>query len=252
MHDNIRLGYLGLNDHEVRVIKSMFTLSPELKESFLLTGTAELDKADLVLVNVDDPGSISQWNQITRVNKLVTPMALSASGRSISGVVPLALPIRLNKLLDALKTVILESTQAGLSDSSSEAGAGFHILVVDDSFPVRKYMEQKLAELSSVATKLSFAESGEEAMEKFNNESFDMVFLDVMMEGVDGYKVCKAIKAKYKSYVVMLTSKKSPFDKVRGTMSGCNAFITKPPTDQRLVEEVEKCVKIVGKKQAKI
>ena len=251
MHDNIRLGYLGLNAHEVRVMRTIFTLSPELKDSYLLTGTSELDKADLVLVNVDDPEAITQWNDITRTNKLVTPMTLSANGKSIDGVVPLALPIRLNKLIEALEDVLQESTQTNITEGTLEAGADFQILVVDDSFPVRKYMEQKLAELASVPTGLSFAENGEEAMLKFKYQNYDMVFLDVMMDGVDGYKVCKAIKSKYKSYVVMLTSKKSPFDKVRGTMSGCDAYITKPPEDQRLVEEVGKCVKVSAKRQRK-
>ena len=249
MHDNIRLGYLGLNAHEVRVMKTIFTLSPELKESFLLTGTNELEKADLVMVNVDDPEAITQWNDITQKNKLATPMTLSACGQSIDGLVPLKLPIRLNKLIEALHDVLAESTQTNIIEGLAGAEDSIHILVVDDSFPVRKYMEQKLAELARVPTVISFAESGEEAMGKFKSKLFDMVFLDVMMDGVDGYKVCKAIKSKYKSYVVMLTSKKSPFDKVRGTMSGCDAYITKPPEDQRLIEEVEKCHKIRAKKR---
>lgn len=251
MHNIIRLGYMGLNPHEVRVVKTMFALSPELKESYLLTGTAELDKADLVLVNIDNPEAITHWKKITRINKFATPMALSATGRTIKGGVYLSLPIRLSKLVSALKKVLLASTETVFNIPSSEDGAGLNILVVDDSYPVRKYMEQKLVELSKVPVELNFAESGEEAMKKFKNQFFDMVFLDVMMEGVDGYKVCKAIKAKYNSFVVMLTSKKSPFDRVRGTMSGCNAYITKPPKDQRLAEELEKCLKNTSRKQVK-
>jgi twitching motility two-component system response regulator PilG len=61
-----------------------------------------------------------------------------------------------------------------------------------------------------------------------------------MMEGLDGYKTCKTIKSNGDSYIVMLTSKKSPFDKVRGTMSGCDAYVTKPPSDERLAEEIQK------------
>ena len=113
-------------------------------------------------------------------------------------------------------------------------------------------MEQKLAEIIRFPTRLSLTASGEEAMVKFAKRDFDLVFLDVIMEGVDGYKVCKAIKSRYSAYVVMLTSKKSPFDKVRGTMSGCDAYITKPPADQRLVDEVEKCVKWRSKKQNRL
>ncbi len=68
-----------------------------------------------------------------------------------------------------------------------------------------------------------------------------------MMEGMDGYQVCKALKSNKSSYVVMLTSKKSPFDRVRGTMSGCDAYVTKPPEDKRLAEEIEKSLKLRAK-----
>jgi len=62
-----------------------------------------------------------------------------------------------------------------------------------------------------------------------------MVFLDVMMEDVNGYEVCKWIKkVKSSINVVMLTSKSSPFDRVRAKLSGCNNFISKPPKDKHL------------------
>jgi DNA-binding response OmpR family regulator len=107
---------------------------------------------------------------------------------------------------------------------------------------VRKYMEHKLTELVDVPIKLYLAANGEEAIEKLTRVSCDLIFLDVMMDGVDGYKVCKMIKSRSNPYIVMLTSKKSPFDKVRGTMSGCDAYITKPPADERLAEEIRKCI----------
>ena len=119
-----------------------------------------------------------------------------------------------------------------------------------DSFPVRKYMENKLGELIEGPLQLSFASSGEEAISKVNSNQYDIIFLDVMMEGVDGYKVCRAIKASRTTYICMLTSKKSPFDKVRGTMSGCDAYVTKPPSDESLVKEVKKCIQYRNRKQA--
>ena len=251
MHDYIRLGYLGLTDSEKRVMKSIFTLSPALKESYILTGSKELEKADLVMVNVDDPNVIIQWNELLRINNLVSPMTLSAKGRTIYGVVPLGLPIRLQKLVEALANVVTEHTSFKIPEGSSKSEAPLHILVVDDSFPVRKYMEQKLTELVRLPTRFSFAESGEQAVQKFQNCTYDMVFLDVTMGGADGYKVCKVIKSEYNTYVVMLTSKKSPFDKIRGTMSGCDAYVTKPPEDQRLLDEIQKCVRRRSKMQFK-
>jgi CheY-like chemotaxis protein len=252
VHDHIRIGYLGLSVHEARVVKTIFTLSPELKESYILTGTAELKKVDLVLVNVDDPGALDQWNALAGVNKIATLIALSAEGKTIDGAISLTLPIRLQRLTEALENVLRDSTKLNIPIDTAKGQVPIEVLVVDDSYPVRKYMEQKLAELAELPTRLSFAESGEQAMRKFQKRNYDMVFLDVMMEGVDGYKVCKAIKSKFNAYVVMLTGKKSPFDKVRGTMSGCDAYVTKPPTDKRLIEELEKCARFHEKKQGKM
>lgn len=257
MHNTIRMGYLGLEDRDVRVLKSMFSLSPQLQKHYVLTGSSELDQADLVLINADNPKAVSYWGKLAKANKLATPMALSAESNTIGDVAPLKLPIRLPKLIKALEEVLSEYTQGNFSnDKKSLSGSGespdgqpFLVLVVDDSYPVRKYMEQKLNDLFKVPARISFAASGEEAMAKFNARSYDMVFLDVMMEGVDGYKVCRSIKSSHSAYVVMLTSKKSPFDKVRGTMSGCDAFITKPPADERLVEEIDKGIRYRAKLQ---
>ena len=249
MHDQIRMGHLGLDDHETRVLKTIFSLSPQLKDGYVLIGSSGLEKADLVLVNLDVPEAIANWKKIARVNRLATPITLSAHGRSVGGVVSLTQPIRLQQLIDVLENVVADRTEVKNPDGSSKSESALNILIVDDSYPVRKYMEQKLTEIIRYPLRLSLTASGEDAMAKIAKRDFDLVFLDVIMEGVDGYKVCKEIKSKYNTYVVMLTSRKSPFDKVRGTMSGCDAYITKPPEDEKLVEEVEKCVTWREKKQ---
>ena len=242
MHDLILLGYLGLTANEVKAVRSIFTISAELKNNYQLASEKEVNNSDLVLVNVDNREAVYRWGKISHKNKLATPITLSAKGRVFKGIVPLSLPIRLQSLIEALQKVASESTKFNIPPDASKDSTPIQILVVDDSYPVRKYMELKLTDIVEEPLRLSFAESGEEAMKKFGTRVFDMVFLDVMMEGADGYKVCRAIKSVYKSYVVMLTSKKSPFDKIRGTMSGCDTYITKPPADQRLIEEISKCL----------
>ena len=252
MHDQIRVGHLGLSGHEARVVKTIFTLSPELQQNYVLTGTAELRKADLVLVNVDDQNAVNQWKKLESINSLATQVALSAHGKTIEGAISLTLPIRLQKLIEALESVLRASTKINIPVDTKMGEVSLEVLVVDDSYPVRKYMEQKLTELAEMPTRLSFAESGEQAMRKFQSRNYDMVFLDVVMEGVDGYRVCKAIKSRFDAYVVMLTGRTSPFDKVRGTMSGCDAYITKPPVDKRLIEELHRCAKFREKKARKV
>jgi two-component system cell cycle response regulator len=248
VHDDIKLSYLGLTDNEVRVLKSIFTLAPQLSENFSLTSPAELDDVDVFLVDADDSQAIERWRQIKLKNDLAVSLMLSSQGESAEGDVTLQRPIRVQKLIAALDDIIREQTQTNNPNLIAEPEVC--VLIVDDSYPVRKYMEHKLSELIQEPLQMSFAVSGEEAIDKVNIKNYDIIFLDVMMEGVDGYKVCRAIKAARKAYIVMLTSKKSPFDKVRGTMSGCDAYMTKPPSDDNLVKEVKKCIQNRNRMQA--
>ena len=248
MHDDIKLSYLGLTDNEVRVLKSIFTLAPQLSENFSLTSPADLDDVDVFLVDADDDQAIARWKQIKQKNDLAMSLMLSSHGESAEGDVTLQRPIRVQKLIAALDDIIQEQTQTNNPNLISEPEV--RVLIVDDSYPVRKYMEHKLVELVKEPLQMSFAGSGEEAIVKVNSKHYDIIFLDVMMEGVDGYKVCRAIKASKKAYIVMLTSKKSPFDKVRGTMSGCDAYVTKPPSDENLVKQVKKCIQNRNRNQA--
>ncbi len=114
------------------------------------------------------------------------------------------------------------------------------VLVVDDNLTVREFMRNKLAAFSF---NVDYAESGEQAIGLTGQKQYTCIFLDVVMPGIDGYQVCKLIKANRsakKTTVVMLTSKSSPFDKIRGAMSGCDAYLTKPVDEEKLVETIAK------------
>lgn len=249
MHEELKLSYVGLTELEVRVLKSIFTLAPQLNENVTLASPEQVEQADIVLVNADHSDSLQIWKSIKQSNSLCTSLMLTDREESVDGDFVLQRPIRVQKLIAALEDIV-EQTSIQFPSSSDEPE--LCVLVVDDSFPVRKYMEHKLAELMDVPIKLHLASNGEEAMGKVSKVACDIIFLDVMMDGVDGYKVCKTIKSKQNPYIVMLTSKKSPFDKVRGTMSGCDAYITKPPADERLVEEIRKCLNRRARKSGKM
>ncbi len=114
------------------------------------------------------------------------------------------------------------------------------VLVVDDNQTVREFMKSKLAAFSF---NVDYAESGEQAIGYTGQKHYACIFLDVVMPGIDGYQVCKLIKSNrsaQKTAVVMLTSKDSPFDKIRGSMSGCDAYLTKPVDEEKLLETIAK------------
>jgi CheY-like chemotaxis protein len=116
------------------------------------------------------------------------------------------------------------------------------VLVVDDSDLALKFMQSRLSQLGYTG---QLARSGEEALAMVASYDFKFVFLDVMMSGLDGYQTCRAIK-QYKSrngtapVVVMLTSRGGTIDKIRGTMAGSDAYLTKPLNEKLLAAVLTK------------
>jgi CheY-like chemotaxis protein len=116
----------------------------------------------------------------------------------------------------------------------------FRVLAVDDSPLMRTFLQNKLA---PYGISPEFAASGEEALFKISKQHYDMIFLDVMLPGMDGYDVCKMIKKNKDNNlmkVVMLTSKDKTFDKIRGTMAGCDGYLTKPVDEIKLRAIIER------------
>ncbi len=118
------------------------------------------------------------------------------------------------------------------------------VLVVDDILPNVKLLEAKLtSEYYEVLT----ATSGKEALEKVEAESPDIVLLDVMMPGMDGFEVCSRIKqnpALAHIPVVMVTALTDTQDKVRGLESGADDFLSKPINDTALMSRVRSLVRL--------
>jgi two-component system, cell cycle response regulator len=117
-----------------------------------------------------------------------------------------------------------------------------HILVVDDSDIALKFMRNRLTRFGF---RTDLANSGEEALGRLGVRPYKFVFLDVMMEGLDGYQTCRAIKQrKYGDekppIVVMLTSRGGTIDKIRGTLAGCDAYLTKPLNERDLIAILSK------------
>ncbi len=125
---------------------------------------------------------------------------------------------------------------ARVSDQTRSTNArAVWVLVVDDDLAVRRFMSAQLAPFN---INVDYASSGEQAVGLTASRHYSCVFLDVVMTGMDGYQVCKLIKAKPSGgeiRVIMLTSRSGTFDKIRGKMSGCDAYLTKPVAKEKLM-----------------
>ncbi|MEO1330163.1 MAG: PleD family two-component system response regulator [Pseudomonadota bacterium] len=118
------------------------------------------------------------------------------------------------------------------------------VLVVDDVAANVKILEAKLtASYFNVLT----AYSGAEALEVAERELPDLILLDVMMPGMNGFECCRRLKANPELShipVVMVTALDQPDDRVRGLEAGADDFLTKPPNDLALFARVRSLVRL--------
>jgi DNA-binding response OmpR family regulator len=99
------------------------------------------------------------------------------------------------------------------------------ILLVDDEQAVQTLLAYPLRK---EGYEVVSATSGAEALERFRDGRFDLVVLDVMLPQLDGFDVCRELRARSTVPIIMLTAKAEEFDKVLGLELGADDYITKP------------------------
>jgi DNA-binding response OmpR family regulator len=99
------------------------------------------------------------------------------------------------------------------------------ILLVDDEESLQKLLSYPLR---SDGYEVVGATDGQEALDRFDEGQFDLVVLDVMLPRVDGFDVCRKLRARSAVPIIMLTAKAEEFDKVLGLELGADDYITKP------------------------
>ena len=113
------------------------------------------------------------------------------------------------------------------------------VMIIDDSNTIRRSAE---IFLKSAGCQVILAEDGFDALAKISNEHPEVIFVDIMMPRLDGYQTCTLIKrnARYKTTpVIMLSSKDGLFDRARGRMVGSDQYLTKPFTQETLIDAVQ-------------
>ncbi|KXO17244.1 response regulator transcription factor [Peptoniphilus sp. GNH] len=108
------------------------------------------------------------------------------------------------------------------------------ILLVEDEEPIRKFVKLNL---EREGYEVFQAGSGEEGLELAYKEFPDIVVLDVMLPGIDGFEVCKRLREKFPSLgIIMLTAKSEDYDKILGLQYGTDDYMSKPfnPTELTL------------------
>jgi twitching motility two-component system response regulator PilG len=266
---------IGFNDVERSMLSSIFSLAARRDPGFAqYEPGAQGRTPDLYLVDADDPAAFNEFRALHKRASLPAVLIGASSQGTPHSVLPR--PLQWARLLQALEDALpgggdeeiaalarslpqsgpdprrsLSGSDTFSRSNSPRAAAPSHaqkkrllsdsVLVVDDNATVRAFMEAKL---QPYGFDVDFAETGEEAIGLSGGNEYTCVFLDVVLPGIDGYQVCKLIKSNRqaikKTAVVMLTSRSSPFDKLRGSLAGCDEYLTKPLDEDRLLEVIAK------------
>lgn len=228
-----RIYHIGLNQKEVAIIQGMFELQPALKNRFVFGEPSSRDQVDMVFVNGDDLGAIDEWQALTLNRPEVIPVMVCAEVRKkYKNLKTIKKPLAFRKFVEILDAVT--STEIERHSESISNMEAMRILVVDDSFPARQFMKYKLEELSDDEKKMlvDYADSGEKAIKMAEENAYDLVFLDVVMPGMDGYEICRKLKNIAPIKVAMLTGRSAVLNRARAKHAGCDYFLAKPPEDQ--------------------
>lgn len=110
------------------------------------------------------------------------------------------------------------------------------ILIVEDEIAIAE-LEKDYLELSGFEVWIET--NGRMGLETAIKEEFDLVILDLMLPDVDGFEICKSIREKKNTPVIMVSAKKDDIDKIRGLGIGADDYMTKPFSPSELVARVK-------------
>ncbi len=125
-----------------------------------------------------------------------------------------------------------------------------NILVVDDEEDIVEVVSHSL---EREGYSVHRAYTGEEALEKITSE-MDLILLDIMLPGLDGYEVCKRLRSRVETEtipIIFLTAKIEEEDQVKGLMLGADAYLTKPVSNRVILAQVKAVLRRSGVEESK-
>jgi len=124
----------------------------------------------------------------------------------------------------------------GQTDTAKATGKGHKVLVVDDEEAVRELIELYL---TKEGFEVIHAREGREALRLNGEQHPDLVILDLMLPGLDGWEVCRQIRTGSRVPIIMLTARGEEVDRVVGLEIGADDYVVKPFSPRELVARVK-------------
>ena len=259
------IAMFGIPEPERNILKNIFKLS--LYRSHTYTLASSDHASQILLVDADDPKAKAEWRAFCGTGSRNEPLSFRQSGtpppiptvmitkETLSNDIAYCIhrPFVATRVLSVLDQVAAQAPTGPIQErvigedqplvAKPVEPSVQTALVVDDSSTVRKQIE---LELKLFGIQVDAVESGEQAFESLAQKNYDLIFLDVVLPGIDGYQICKTIKKDKtwkKTPVIMLTSKSSPFDRIKGALAGCDTYLTKPVKQTAFQKVVKKYLK---------
>ena len=239
----LRLSVKGLKPMERQLLEGLVKVSQRRSPRLAMLDPEVARDADVIMIDTRDAAAMA-WAQqrpwLASRAVIWIDGAQAGPGHTLLRR-PVQWPILPMVLARALERVSTAATATAALAAAPGAGTApsrtARILVVDDSLAVRAHLRSLL---EPRGYQIIEADCVAAAMARIEDGRFDCVLMDVLMPQVDGYEGCHRIKARLRGAdavpVVMLSSKGSPFDRLRGKMAGCDAYLTKPVDPQHLGE----------------
>ena len=110
------------------------------------------------------------------------------------------------------------------------------LLIVEDEASIAE-LERDYLELAGFT--VDYTGSGEEGLDRALHGDYDLLILDLMLPGVDGFEICRRVREEKEIPILMVTARKDEIDKIRGLGLGADDYITKPFSPSELVARVK-------------
>ncbi len=251
----------GFSEFERAALASFFRLAARRSPTYVQV--AAVDQGDFLIADSDHPGALQAVQGAGReldtvfvgahapagamawLPRPIDPMHIvreldalveqRLSGRAPPADAPLkpGVDLLLNELGAASRPARLAPVGAS-HYQPAVGGRGRDVLVVEDSAIARKFLQLRLQRLGY---RVQLASSGEEALDMIDAVPFAIVFLDIRLgdvDSLDGLQACQLIRQRALARgddelaIVMVTGSSSSADRVRGSLAGCDAYLTKP------------------------
>lgn len=269
MQDKFNIGIFGLHGDEISALRHVVELHNERTWIYTLVESKEKRRfAEIFLVDLDSAVAQLEWKLIEQMRPDAKMFAIfiSAKEKKLEKEISFfSRPIRISHLLKEIDNILIhklnyvppiaedtfiqrvEFNVEQTSDEVTLTGTMFkyRALVIDDSESVQTLMN---VSLRAFLIKPDITDNGEEALKWLKENKYHIIFVDIMLPGrLDGYEICKKIKKQNHGKeipVVILSSKQSALDKVKGTLSGANSYLTKPLAQNELETVLKKYLTI--------